>query len=339
MATTNLFAGLNQETTQQSILTRLGLLGTDSNLAAILAKLPSTPATDTPHIGTGPASVIAGTTLTAGQTNVPAAAFLRELLNVHGTSGLLHTDSAALLAKLPSSPALDATVAAITTALNTGVPHTDSAAILSKLPASPALDASLQSILTKLSGDPANATNQASEITALNQMVTALGIGTNSLLKAEDAAVVSGAAGLASLFYRSLTTPTALTDNPGDYSMSMVDAEGKQVILQGAAPENTFQGSVQTTTAATTALKAAAGAGLRNYITDLEISIQTAVAQNITVLDGATVVARYALPATIGANMTLSRRTPLRGTANTAVSVTTSGAGTVNFNYSGYVGV
>lgn len=121
---------------------------------------------------------------------------------------------------------------------------------------------------------------------------------------------------------------------------------GAQIVRPFSIPELDWQyaapvgGISNTTTAAT--LKAAAGAGIRNYITALQISANTlGGATEIAIRDGAggTVIWRGQLTTagTTGVEM-ISFGTPLKGTANTLLEVVTLTAvtGNVYVNAQGY---
>ena len=101
-------------------------------------------------------------------------------------------------------------------------------------------------------------------------------------------------------------------------------------------------GISNTTTAVT--VKAAGGANVRNYITAIQVSTNTALgtATVLAVRDGAagTVLWRLAIPTTINPDgWSFVFPTPLRGTANTlleVVTLTASTTGAVWFNAQGY---
>ena len=97
-----------------------------------------------------------------------------------------------------------------------------------------------------------------------------------------------------------------------------------------------YTGSLTTTTAV--AAKAAAAAGVRNYMTGLQIVNNAATATTVTVLDGSTVIWSGALPATIGASLIVTFPTPLKGSAATAMNLNLSVASTVVANVQGYTG-
>jgi len=100
-------------------------------------------------------------------------------------------------------------------------------------------------------------------------------------------------------------------------------------------------GILNTTTAVT--IKAAAGAGLRNYIRSVQISAEALTnAAELVIRDGAAGTVLWRTK--IGTGGLLGGRdivfkTPLKGTANTlleVVTLTASGAGAVYFNAQGF---
>lgn len=135
----------------------------------------------------------------------------------------------------------------------------------------------------------------------------------------------------------------------GDAARVLLDLLGRTVIKAFAPSELDWSyaaaasGIVNTTTAVT--FKAAAGSGLRNYITSLQISSEALTnATEVAIRDGAagTVLWRMKIPTTglpgvFGATFS----SPLKGTANTlleVVTLTASGAGAVYFSAQGYAG-
>ena len=99
-------------------------------------------------------------------------------------------------------------------------------------------------------------------------------------------------------------------------------------------------GIVNTTTAVT--IKTAAGAGIRNYITSIQVMAETlTTATELAIRDGAagTVIWRTKIPTGGLPTTTIAFPSPLKGTANTlleVVTLTASGAGAVYFNAQGY---
>lgn len=87
------------------------------------------------------------------------------------------------------------------------------------------------------------------------------------------------------------------------------------------------------------AVKAAAGASVRNYISGIQFKNTAAVASEIVIKDGSTVLWRGHVSASMSVSDGYTFNPPLRGTANTAVNVamlTTSTATIVNVQ--GYTG-
>jgi hypothetical protein len=101
-------------------------------------------------------------------------------------------------------------------------------------------------------------------------------------------------------------------------------------------------GILNTTTAVT--IKAAAAAGIRNYITNIQIMSEAlTTATELAIRDGAagTVIWRIKIPTGGLPTLSLEFNTPLRGTAATlleVVTLTASGAGAVYFNAQGFTG-
>jgi hypothetical protein len=101
----------------------------------------------------------------------------------------------------------------------------------------------------------------------------------------------------------------------------IADLGGKQIVFPYAIPELLVQGATAAITGTgDTSVIAAAGVGLRNYITSLTVTNSHATVGTVVELkDGTTVIFRgYAAPA--GGGFTVTFPTPLRGTANTAIN-------------------
>lgn len=80
-------------------------------------------------------------------------------------------------------------------------------------------------------------------------------------------------------------------------------------------------------------LKAAGAAGIRNYLTRLDVRNGSATATEFVIKDGSTVIWRQALPASMSVPVSIEFPTPLRGTAATALNaacITTGAAVFVN---------
>jgi hypothetical protein len=130
----------------------------------------------------------------------------------------------------------------------------------------------------------------------------------------------------------------------GDTADLLCTLNGKQVIQPYAIPENTWSyaaasGGITNTTGVTA--KAAAGAGVRNYITGLDVENGHAtVSTEVVIRDGAagTVIWRGWAQAA-GGGVSRKFDPPLKGTANTLVEIAniTTGSATY-FNLTGYTG-
>ena len=133
------------------------------------------------------------------------------------------------------------------------------------------------------------------------------------------------------------TEPTAVGN--GDAVRAMGTSLGKQVNYPYAIPAKqwTYASSAAVTDTADDAAKAAAGAGIRNYVTGIQVfNGHDTTATEVVIKDGATVIWRgWAEQAGGGASARFDP--PLRGTANTAVNVaniTTSSS--TYFNLQGF---
>jgi hypothetical protein len=124
----------------------------------------------------------------------------------------------------------------------------------------------------------------------------------------------------------------------GDTADFITDLNGKQIVMPYAIPENFVSGATAAITGTSdTSVIAAAGAGVRNYITNILVTNSHATVSTVVeIKDGTTVLYRgYALAAGGGFAVTLP--VPLRGTANTAINaacITT--ASNVYVSCSGY---
>ncbi|WP_191082742.1 hypothetical protein [Roseococcus microcysteis] len=133
--------------------------------------------------------------------------------------------------------------------------------------------------------------------------------------------------------------PTAVTTARGvDLLATLI---GALVTKPYAIPEADWQaaaaagGIINTTDVV---LRAAAAAGIRNYVTSIDVrNAHATVATEVVIKDGATVIWRQLLPAAMAAPVEITFPTPLRGTAATAVNVAclTTGA-QVYVNAQGY---
>ena len=115
----------------------------------------------------------------------------------------------------------------------------------------------------------------------------------------------------------------------------ITDVYGRQLVE--TAHPNHFSASVDYATAQTNAtVKAAAGAGLKLYITDIVVS-NGATAGNITLLDGSGGTVMIELYPAINGGMAMPFKTPIALTANTLLAITSTTVTTHSVTVSGYV--
>lgn len=131
--------------------------------------------------------------------------------------------------------------------------------------------------------------------------------------------------------------PTVVTTGRSvDFLATLI---GAQVVKGFSIPELdwSYAGPIAgLTTAADTAVKAAAGAGVRNCITALQVQNTAATATEFQIKDGATVIWRCLL-ADNGGFLDITFPTPLRGTGNTVLNIQAVTAGSaVVANLQGY---
>lgn len=188
----------------------------------------------------------------------------------------------------------------------------------------------------------------AGTITALTQRVTiATDDESNNFLGTiaagvvnQDSALAAGAFGYVQLVQARNTEPTAV-GTTGDAAFVLATMLGKQVVMPYAIPASTWQyASVSggVTDTADDVAKAAAGVGVRNYITHASVvNGHATVSTEVVIKDGSTVIWRGWAQAG-GGGVSERFDPPLRGTANTAVNVTniTTGSATY-FNLQGFV--
>lgn len=153
-----------------------------------------------------------------------------------------------------------------------------------------------------------------------NFAVTMAANATTTPAKAEDAAHATGDTGIPALGVRYETNNLAPTSAANDYGFMQIDDMGKLVTSPHAPPVNQRQGiTAAMTGTGDTAVLAAAGASIRNYVTGIHVvNTHATVGTEVQIKDGTTVIDRFYVPA-------LSERTreypvPLKGTANTAIN-------------------
>ena len=124
----------------------------------------------------------------------------------------------------------------------------------------------------------------------------------------------------------------------GDRVDALFDVYGQQRVRTDHA--NLWSYHLNTSSAQTdTQIKAAPGAGLSIYITDIVFSTGAATAANIFFEEGATkILGPYYLEAIAGRGLALHFQTPKKCTANTAITYTTSAAIVQAIDVMGFIG-
>lgn len=173
--------------------------------------------------------------------------------------------------------------------------------------------------VTRLPALPAGTNNIGDvDVLTLPNVTLAAGTNTNEVVgdAAHDAAIagnpvrIAGRAGNADY--------TAVAN--GDTADLLCDLNGKQIVMPYGVPENFVAGvTAAITGTSNTSVIAAAGVGIRNYITSLLVTNSHASTGTLVELkDGTTVIWRgYAPP---GGGFAVHFPVPLRGTANTAIN-------------------
>jgi hypothetical protein len=129
--------------------------------------------------------------------------------------------------------------------------------------------------------------------------------------------------------------PTAVTT--GQAVAAAYTLTGKQIQQPYANPENTLNGSVQSTDSSTHTLLAAQGSGVRSYINAIQLTNTSTTGTLVTLTDGTSTI--Y-LPAPAGGGCVIPLPTPFRSAANTAVTIqATTGVSTIYVSCMGYKGV
>lgn len=129
------------------------------------------------------------------------------------------------------------------------------------------------------------------------------------------------------------TNQTAMSAN-GDLVHTMHTMIGAMVDKPYCIPEAEWNYTGALTTTSDVAAKAAAGAGLKNHVTLMQATNTGGSANGVLLRDGTTTRLQITVPA--GQSVVMPLPTGLRLTANTALNVALSAAGTVRVNLLGY---
>lgn len=178
--------------------------------------------------------------------------------------------------------------------------------------------------------------------TAGTMTIAVTNAGENPTFAAVQGSVANGATASGNPVRVAGTAQTALPATGANNSVKemVLDNQGKQVVKMHAVPEVSFAmaGPIAgLTTAADTAINAAGAAGVRNYLTAIQVGNNSATAGELQIKDGAgTVLWRMWLPANMLPQQ-FQFDVPLKGTAATALNAQAVTVGMVAvFNAQGY---
>jgi len=143
------------------------------------------------------------------------------------------------------------------------------------------------------------------------------GTGATNLGKAEDAAHTSGDTGVFALGVRNDAMAT-LTSNDGDYNPIATSKSGR--LLVTPAPSDTYVfGNASVAGTGDTSVVAAAGVGLKNYITNISVANTGSSATLITLKDGNAGSTLWYTIAPAGGGSNIDLEVPIVTSSNTAL--------------------
>lgn len=123
----------------------------------------------------------------------------------------------------------------------------------------------------------------------------------------------------------------------GDLAPALMTMIGALIVKPFSLPEADWRHSSTITVTTDVALKAAGAAGIKNYLTALQLQNTGAAATIVSIKDGAsTVIWSCSLPASMAAPIDVEFPTPLAGTAATALNIACGTASNVITNAQGY---
>lgn len=131
------------------------------------------------------------------------------------------------------------------------------------------------------------------------------------------------------------SNPTAVSAT-GDVIDCPATMIGVPIVRPFSIPEADWRYTGSITVTTDTAVKAAAGTGIKNYVTALQVQNTGAAATTFSIKDGTTVIWQCSLGASMTTPVDIEFPTPLGGTANTAINIACGTASTVLVNSQGY---
>jgi len=135
-------------------------------------------------------------------------------------------------------------------------------------------------------------------------------------------------------------TSSKITVSSGQFVRPIATTDGRLVTRQNSIPENEWRYAVSSggiTNTSDNVLIAAAGAGIKNYLTGLSVANANATASEIVIKDGASTVIWRMYLAANAPIQSIKFVTPLQSSANTALNVACITTGTQTYiNAQGY---
>lgn len=147
---------------------------------------------------------------------------------------------------------------------------------------------------------------------------------------AEDAASADGDKGLATWGIRNDAVASFVGANL-DYTPYAVDSAGRMVIKPFGPEESRIEGYASVVSTSVTTLVAAAGTGLRNYVTDVWVANTGATTTLITFKDGAGSILGYTIAPTAGGSNLIGLQTPIRTGANASFDFQATSSSSILF--------
>jgi len=128
-------------------------------------------------------------------------------------------------------------------------------------------------------------------------------------------------------------TPMSATGDANHVMMTMI---GALIARPYSIPESEWSYTGIITTTSDTAIKAAAAAGIRNYLNGFQLQNTGASPTTLSVKDGATVIWQCSLPASMTIPIDIEFKVPLKSTTATAFNVACGTASSVTVNAQGH---
>ena len=169
----------------------------------------------------------------------------------------------------------------------------------------------------------------------VNMVTTGTITGTVQGTVASGATAATNPVGIGGLAQTS--NPTAVTS--GQAVRTLHTALGAVVNKPFSIPELDWSYTGIITTTTQTAMKAAAGAGVKNYLTGIQLQNTSATATTVIVQDGSTTKWQVSLPASMATPVDYLFLSPIQTTGNAALNITMGAVANVYVNAQGYAAV